>query len=75
MKKKKKKKILMSGGNGNLGNEIYKTAKNFEVYRPKSSEMDICNPNQVEANIKKYQPNYFIHCAAFVRPMIDHQNI
>ena len=68
-----KKTILISGGAGMLAREIHQAADNFHVINPKKIEMDITYLSQVEYYIEKFNPDYFIHCGAYTRPMSKHQ--
>ena len=60
--------ILVTGKNGQLGWEISQiaaqyTAFNFEFVDV--DELDLSKPESIPAFVQKYQPQYFIHCAAF----------
>ena len=68
-----KKTILISGGGGKLAQEIKKSAVNFNVIVPSKIEMDIRNISNIEIYLKKYNPDYFIHAAAFTKPMKNHE--
>lgn len=57
-------KVLITGGNGALGQSLRKVFKNS--FCPSHSEMDITNPKSVEKNILKYKPDVLIHAAALV---------
>ena len=68
-----KKTILISGGGGKLAQEIKKCALSFNVIAPSKNEMDIRNISNIEIYLKKYNPKYFIHAAAFTKPMKNHE--
>ena len=67
------KKILMSGGAGNLAKHIIGANQEYDIYAPTRSEMDVSSYDQVEAWIEKINPDIFLHCGAFTRPMNKHQ--
>ena len=68
-----KETILVSGGGGKLAREIKKCAKNYNVIAPSKDEMDIRDILKIEIYLKKYNPKYFIHAAAFTKPMQNHE--
>ena len=57
-------KILITGGNGFIGRNLIKTLnKEYEIFAPSSSELDLTSTKSVE---KYFQNKYFdvvIHCA------------
>ena len=60
--------ILVTGKNGQLGWEISQLAAQhlqFNFIFVDVDELDLSNPESIPSFFKKYQPNYFIHCAAF----------
>jgi len=57
-------KVLITGGNGVLGNSLSKVFK--EAYCPPHSEMDITNPDSVNKAVSKFKPDLLIHAAALV---------
>lgn len=57
-------KVLITGGNGALGQSLKKFFKNSIC--PSRKEMDITNPKAVEKAILKYKPETLIHAAALV---------
>ena len=57
-------KILITGGNGALGNSLSKVFK--DVYCPTHKEMDVTNPDSVNKVISKFKPDLLIHAAALV---------
>lgn len=70
------KKVLITGGYGFLGNEIFQKInknENFEVYRFRSSEFDLTKSIQAELLFKQIQPNYVIHAAARLGGIGDNQ--
>ena len=67
------KKILVSGGSGKLAKEILKQSKD-QVFCPDKNELDICNIDDINKSIEKYNPDIFIHAAAYTRPMSKHED-
>lgn len=57
-------KVLITGGNGDLGNSLKKTFKG--ALFPTHSEMDVTSPKAVEKIILRYKPEALIHLAALV---------
>jgi len=57
-------KVLITGGNGALGNSL---GKAFEgSYCPMHKEMDVINTDSVNKTISKFEPDLLIHAAALV---------
>jgi len=67
------KTILISGGESKFAKEIIIQNSEFKIYALSKSEMDVTNLDDIIKNIKKYNPDYFIHTAALSRPMINHK--
>jgi dTDP-4-dehydrorhamnose reductase len=60
--------ILITGGNGQLGNEIKVASKNFYGYDfifTDIDTLDITDPSQVSDFVKKSQPDWIVNCAAY----------
>ena len=60
--------ILITGGNGQLGNELKIVSKNFYGYDfifTDIDTLDITNPEQTTGFIKKSRPDWIINCAAY----------
>ncbi len=60
--------ILITGANGQLGNELKIASKNFYGYDfifTDISEVDISNAEQTAEFIKKNQPDWIVNCAAY----------
>ena len=59
--------ILVTGGNGQLGNELRKVASNlpFSFTFTDVAELDITNIAEIEALFNKQQFDYIINCAAY----------
>jgi len=67
------KKIIFTGGTGRFG-RVFKSYKtNFKIKFPKRKQLNVENFSSIERYIKKFKPNYFIHCAALSRPMSVHE--
>lgn len=60
------KKVLITGCNGQLGRALNKllAGENIEIINTDVDTLDICNPEQVLALVKKEQPDTIINCAA-----------
>ena len=59
------KKILITGGDGQLGNCFSSMfGEKHKLLRPPEQEFDITNINQVKTIIKKYNPEIIVNCAA-----------
>jgi dTDP-4-dehydrorhamnose reductase len=65
-------KILISGGHGRFAQELIKQNRAHHVIALSKLRMDITDPDSIEASIKKYSPDVFIHAAALSRPMNIH---
>jgi len=60
--------ILITGANGQLGNELKVVSKNFYGYDFIFTDLDILdltNPEQTSAFIKSSTPDWIINCAAY----------
>ena len=68
-------KILITGGSGMVGRNFMDDlrVKNYTIFNPSSSELNLLNPELVNAYIKKYMPDMIIHMAAKVGGI--HSNI
>ena len=60
--------IIVSGKNGQLGNELQDVCVLFPQFNYRffaRDELDISNCNAIEKIFKKYKPQYFINAAAY----------
>jgi dTDP-4-dehydrorhamnose reductase len=60
--------ILITGANGQLGNELKVVSKNFYGYDfifTDIDTLDITKPEETEEFIKKFRPDWIINCAAY----------
>ena len=60
--------IIVSGKNGQLGNELKDISINypqFEFHFFDRTELDISNAEAINASFEKYKPTYFINTAAY----------
>ncbi|WP_153800424.1 dTDP-4-dehydrorhamnose reductase [Foetidibacter luteolus] len=60
--------ILVTGKNGQLGHALQTITPNFEDYHfvfLGREEADLSNPHALTAAFEKYQPAYFVNCAAY----------
>lgn len=61
-------KILITGANGQLGNEMRVLANNipdFQFLFTDIQELDICNENAVHTFMAENRPAYIVNCAAY----------
>ena len=68
-----KKKILITGGSGFVGKNLFYflNKKNiYKIYRPSRSKYDLSNLNVYKNILIKFQPNIIIHLAARTKPTI-----
>ncbi len=62
------KKILITGANGQLGNEmrvLFSSYSQFEFFPTDIAELDLCNKQAVEEFIDKNKIGYIVNCAAY----------
>ena len=62
------KKILVTGANGQLGNEMRLLAeehKNFEYFFTDVAELDICDEQAVMDFVSAHQIDVIVNCAAY----------
>ncbi len=63
-----RKRILITGANGQLGNEmrvLAEKANQFEFLFTDVAELDLCNANAVLEYFQEYRPAYVINCAGY----------
>jgi dTDP-4-dehydrorhamnose reductase len=61
-------RILITGANGQLGNELKVTSKNFYGYEYIFTDidtLDLTNKDQVSEFIKQSRPDWIVNCAAY----------
>ena len=59
-------KILLTGGTGQLGNELKKNLQSLgEVWSPNSKQFNLAEPETLREKIKYYQPDLIINSAAY----------
>ena len=63
----------MSGGGGKLASCIVEANTEYNIHHPPRSTMDESNYQDVEEWIHMTNPDIFLHCGAFTRPMNKHQ--
>ncbi|WP_215115802.1 dTDP-4-dehydrorhamnose reductase [Exiguobacterium sp. s80] len=63
------KKILITGVNGQLGNDMFEklSSEGYKIFGTTKSDMDISNIEQVEKTLNLFKPDYIIHCAAYTQ--------
>jgi GDP-L-fucose synthase len=61
-------KILITGGSGMVGRNIleYRHKRDYVIYHPTSSELNLLNSSEVYNYLSKKQPDLIIHCAGLV---------
>ncbi|MDH2917870.1 MAG: GDP-L-fucose synthase [Sideroxydans sp.] len=64
----RKTKILLTGGGGMVGRNLLEHAaiSEFEVLAPRSSDLNLCDFNAVQAYVLQHQPDMIIHAAGKV---------
>lgn len=64
----RKTKILLTGGGGMVGRNLleHRTISEFEVLAPRSSDLNLCDFNAVQAYVLQHQPDMIIHAAGKV---------
>jgi dTDP-4-dehydrorhamnose reductase len=67
-------KIMISGGKGNLAQNIIEQSSDHDIVAPSRQEMNVSNLWEIEDEIKHHNPDVFIHAAAYTRPMHKHQD-
>lgn len=59
-------KILLTGGTGQLGHDLQKSApENVVIYAPSSDELDVSKLEHIQAAIKQFSPDVVINSAAY----------
>ena len=67
-------KVMISGGKGNLAQNIIEQSNDHDIVAPSRQEMNVSNLWEIEDEIKHHNPDVFIHAAAYTRPMRKHQD-
>jgi dTDP-4-dehydrorhamnose reductase len=61
-----KNKILITGGSGQLGANLYKIIKNdFHILKPTSKEVNFLFPKNIKNYLIKNKPDFIVNCAAY----------
>lgn len=61
-------KVLITGANGQLGNEMRVVAKQYtevDFVFTDVEELNICNADEVDSFVKNLRPDYIVNCAAY----------
>ena len=67
-----KKKIIITGGEGRFAKVLKNSKQGQNFMYPSKNQLNILKPLSIRKYIKKYKPDYLIHCAALSRPMSIH---
>ena len=67
------KKILFTGGSGRFAKVFKKVKHKYHIKYPSKKQFNIDNFEKIKKYLKKFKPDYLIHCAALSRPMIIHK--
>lgn len=64
------KKVLITGGNGGIAIAIKEQLElaGYTVCAPGRLEMDVTNPESIEATISKFEPDILVNAAGYVVP-------
>jgi dTDP-4-dehydrorhamnose reductase len=60
-------RVLIIGVNGQLGTDLHRTLKDFEVVPLAHADIEVTDMNSVKKSLKKHKPDVVINTAAFVR--------
>jgi len=60
-------RVLIIGVNGQLGSDLHRALKDFEVVPLAHADIEITDMNSVKKSLKKHKPDVVINTAAFVR--------
>jgi len=58
-------KILLIGKTGQLGGDILRNNKSYEIYAPDRATLDICSRDSINTVIEAYRPEVVINTGAF----------
>lgn len=69
--------IFITGANGTLGKELVSLLEpyKYNLYKPSSKELDICNKTQLEDYFKNNSFDLVIHCAAYTDVKASESNL
>jgi len=59
------KQLLITGGRGQVASALAQQARDFEIISLAHEELDITSSPNVDAALKKYQPDFIINTAAY----------
>jgi UDP-glucuronate decarboxylase len=64
------KRLLITGGSGFIGKHVVQKlwGENFEVYAPRSTDLDLLNTVQVRDYVCRIQPSHLLHLAWMTKP-------
>ena len=70
-------KILVTGADGQLGQELFRNFKNdnFDVIPLNKMQMDITNYAEVNRIAKHHKPDWIVNCAAYTNVDLAEQNV
>lgn len=70
-------KILITGADGQLGQELFRNFKNdsFDVIPLNKMQMDITNIIEVNRITKHHKPDWIVNCAAYTNVDLAEQNV
>ena len=70
-------KILVTGADGQLGQELFRNFKNdsFDVIPLNKMQMDITNYAEVNRITKLHKPDWIVNCAAYTNVDLAQQNV
>ena len=69
-------KILLTGGSGQLGQEIFKSKpEGVEIFNPGRNKLNLFDYNSCIKTVLDYKPDWIINCAAYTQVDQAERNI
>lgn len=58
-------RMLLIGRTGQLGGDLLRENRDFQVVAPERAELDVTRPGDIAAAMARYRPQLVVNCAAF----------